>query len=174
MKLIVGLGNPGKEYEHTRHNVGFLVLDKLLDKINWVKKNDAQIFETKYKREKIIYLKPLLYMNLSGIAVAKYLKYYKINLENVLVIHDDVDIEIGNLKFKTKGSSGGHNGVQSIIDNLSSTNFNRLKIGVSKNNLIDTKDYVLGKFSQSEKKIIENKLPEIFETINKFLNNGYK
>ncbi len=171
MKLIVGLGNPGKDYEKTRHNIGFFILDQYLNDVDWKKEKDAYIYETKRGREKIIFLKPQQYMNLSGIAVKKYLKYYKINIDNLLVIYDDIDLEIGKVKEKSNSGSGGHNGVQSIIDYLGTNEFKRIKIGVSKNNLIDTKDYVLGKFLKKEREIINEIMPIIFEKIEKFINN---
>lgn len=171
MKLIVGLGNPGKDYEKTRHNIGFFILDQYLNDVDWKKEKDAYIYETKRGREKIIFLKPQQYMNLSGIAVKKYLKYYKINIDNLLVIYDDIDLEIGKVKEKSNSGSGGHNGVQSIIDYLGTNEFKRIKIGVSKNNLIDTKDYVLGKFLKKEREIINEIMPTIFEKIEKFINN---
>ena len=171
MKLIVGLGNPGKDYEKTRHNIGFFILDQYLNDVDWKKEKDAYIYETKRGREKIIFLKPQQYMNLSGIAVKKYLKYYKINIDNLLVIYDDIDLEIGKVKEKSNSGSGGHNGVQSIIDYLGTNEFKRIKIGVSKNNLIDTKDYVLGKFLKKEREKINEIMPIIFEKIEKFINN---
>ncbi len=169
MKLIVGLGNPGKEYEKTRHNIGFIILDKLLKDVDWKKENDAFLYAKKYDNQKIIFLKPQQYMNLSGLTISKYLKYYKVPVENLLIIHDDVDLDIGNYKQKINSGSGGHNGIQSVIDHLNSTAFKRIKIGVSKQENKDTSDHVLGKFTKKEMQIIENIYPEIVQKINDFI-----
>ena len=174
MKLIVGLGNPGKEYENTRHNVGFIYLD------NYAKENGFSISKEKFNGnfweitkndEKIIFLKPLSYMNLSGTVVRKYLDYYKIDLSDILIIHDDLDMEIGRIKIKNNGSSGGHNGIKNIIEHTGSEKFMRLKVGISKNSNIDTKDYVLGRFTKEEKEIIDKKLNIVNNIIDDFINN---
>ena len=146
MKLIVGLGNPGIEYENTRHNIGFYYLDliaKELNISNFKEKFNGYYQKVKYKNEDIILLKPLSYMNLSGEVVVKYVNYYKIKPEDILVIHDDLDLDVGRLKLRANGSSGGHNGIKNIILNLGDENFKRLKIGISKSNEMDTKNYVL-------------------------------
>ena len=158
MKLIVGLGNPGNEYKNTRHNVGFYYLDLFANKYNltFKEKYNGLYAKSTINDEDVILLKPLTYMNLSGECVIKFVNYYKIKNEDILVIHDDLDIDIGRIKLKEKGSSGGHNGIKSIIDNLNTEYFKRLKIGISKNKLYDTKDYVLGKFNKEEQGIIEN------------------
>jgi len=169
MKLIVGLGNPGKEYETTRHNVGFWVLDNFLGDVKWKKNSDAFVYERKIGREKIVFIKPLSYMNLSGIVVKKYMKYYKIEIEKLLIIQDDLDLEIGKYKCKNNSSSGGHNGIKSIIDNLNSTSFSRIKIGISKSNELDAKDHVLGKFSREEIRNIQGILIEIDDLILDFI-----
>lgn len=172
MKLIVGLGNPGKEYEMTRHNIGFICLD------NFVNKNNISKFQEKFNglstkemigNEQIIFLKPLSYMNLSGTVVKKYVDYYKIKSSDILIIQDDLDMPLGKIKLRPKGSSGGHNGIKNIIEELHTEEFKRLKIGISKDNKIDTKDYVLGKFSQEEQEFIDKILPTTNEIIEKFL-----
>ena len=167
MKLIVGLGNYGNKYKNTRHNVGFLVLDKFLGNINW-KETDYGFY---FKSEDTIYLKPTTYMNLSGKAVTYFVNYFKINKEDLLIIYDDVDIELGNLKIKSKGSSGGHNGIKSIIESLNTDEFLRLKVGISKNKKIDTSKYVLGKFSSEEKAIISTLTHKTNNIIIDFTNN---
>ncbi len=158
MKLIVGLGNPGKEYDNTRHNMGFMFLNYYLDKkgynINWSNKFNGLMFETIINKEKVVFLKPQSYMNLSGSVVKKYVDFFKLNLDDLLIISDDLDLSLGNYKLKSTGSSGGHNGLKDIANNLGSENYKRLKIGISKNNNYDTKDYVLSKFSKEEKKIL--------------------
>lgn len=158
MKLIVGLGNPGKEYENTRHNIGFMMIDEiaksLLLNINNSKFNGLFV-KTKYKNEDIILLKPQKYMNLSGEVVLEFVKFFKINIDDILIISDDLDMETGKIKIKLKGSSGGHNGLKNIENHLKTKEYKRIKIGISNNKLIDTKNYVLGKFSNEEKKILD-------------------
>src|SRR5574344_2330767 len=147
MKLIVGLGNPGKVYENTRHNMGFMTID------NYAKKKNIDINKNKfnglygeynYRGEKIILLKPCSYINLSGEVIKKYVDYFKIDINDLLIIHDDLDIPLGNIKLKPSGSSGGHNGLKNIELNLKRKDYKRIKIGISNNKMIDTKDYVLG------------------------------
>lgn len=150
MKLIVGLGNPGKDYKNTRHNVGFLVLDNYLNTSDWKEKFNALFHETRINGEKVLFIKPLTFMNLSGDAVVKYVNYYDVDIDDILVIHDDLDLPFSSYKLKKNSSAGGHNGIKSIISRLSSDAFARLKVGVSHDRSIDTKDYVLGNFSKSE------------------------
>lgn len=164
MKLIVGLGNPGREYDDTRHNVGFQFLDNFanyLNETNYKEKFNGLYIKTNHKGEDLILLKPMSYMNLSGEVVIKFVNYFKIKSEDVIVIHDDLDMPVGKIKLKENGSSGGHNGIKNIIQNLSTENFKRIKIGISKDNNIETKDYVLGKFSLEDKEKLK-KLNEIF------------
>jgi len=156
MKLVVGLGNPGEEYEKTRHNVGFMFLDFILNdsKFTLNKKNMAMEYETMIRGEKILFIKPMTFMNDSGQAVIKYVNYYKIDSDDIIVIQDDLDMDLGKYKLLYNRGDGGHNGIKSIVSCLGTRKFLRLKIGISKAN-IDTKDYVLGKFSKSELKIID-------------------
>lgn len=170
MKLIVGLGNPGKEYDNTRHNIGFLLLDKFLEKQNL--KLDSEKFggiylKTKFKNNDVILLKPQKYINLSGEVIRKFIDYYKINIDDIFVIVDDLNLPIGSLKLKIKGSSGGHNGLKNIEQHLGTANYRRLKIGISKNN-INMKDYVLGKLTSAEKNIIEETLLKGIEILNDY------
>ena len=156
MKLVVGLGNPGDEYEKTRHNVGFMFLDFILNdsKFTLNKKNMAMEYETMIRGEKVLFIKPITFMNDSGQAVIKYANYYKIDSDDIIVIQDDLDMDLGKYKLLYNRGDGGHNGIKSIVSCLGTRKFLRLKIGISKAN-IDTKDYVLGKFSKSELKIID-------------------
>ncbi len=169
MKLIVGLGNPGKEYDKTRHNIGFMALDKILEKYNLTnpKKNfDGIYYQTIINGENVIFLKPQKYINLSGNVIKKYVDFYKIDIKDIFIIHDDLDIQCGNLKLKERGSSGGHNGLKNIEENLKTKEYKRLKIGISKDREKDTKEYVLGTISKEEKTKIEevlDKVPAIFE-----------
>ena len=173
MKLIVGLGNPGKEYENTRHNIGFIMLDKYInDKgidANWKNKNNGLYIQTSIGGEKIIFLKPQSYMNLSGGVVRNFVNFFKIDLDDILVISDDLDLNVGNFKLKDRGSSGGHNGLKDIEKNLGSQNYKRLKIGISNDKNRDTKDYVLGKFSKEDISVYDELFKEIKEVINDYL-----
>lgn len=171
MKLVVGLGNPTKEYENTRHNIGFMYLDYLFDNNNFSlnKKFNALELEKNINGEKILFIKPLSYMNLSGEVVIKYVNYYKINVSDILVIQDDLDMPIGKFKLMFNHGAGGHNGIKNIILNINSKEFLRLKIGISKNNNIDMKDYVLGRFSKEEINLINNTFNELSSLINDYI-----
>lgn len=150
MKLIVGLGNPGKEYKNTRHNVGFMVLDYILGDVNWKTKFNGLYYEDNVKGEKVIYVKPTTYMNLSGNCLREFVNFYKIDKKDILVIHDDLDLPFLKFRLKYKSSSGGHNGIKSIISNLGTDEIPRLKIGIGNSKNIDTKDYVLGSISKKD------------------------
>lgn len=153
MKMIVGLGNPGKEYEHTRHNAGFMILDSYAKSkgVDNFQENFNGLYTKIYVNgEHVLLVKPLSYMNLSGQVVKKYADYYKINPKDIFVIQDDLDMPVGKIKIKYKGSCGGHNGIRNIIDELNTEYFPRFKIGISKDSNMMIKDYVLGKFSQED------------------------
>jgi peptidyl-tRNA hydrolase, PTH1 family len=165
MKLIVGLGNPGYKYEKTKHNLGFRIIDKLCEKLSLSQQVNFK-FKGEYMfkvidQEKIFFLKPLTYMNLSGVCVKAFIDYFKIDLEDVLVIFDDISFDLGLIKFKFNGSGGGHKGIENIIQNLKTKNFKRLKIGINtverKNFLLEK--YVLLPFSEQE----ETKLKLVFK-----------
>ena len=166
MKLIVGLGNPGDKYVDTRHNVGYLIIDGYLGDVKWKNKFNAEYYEDNIAGEKVLFVKPLTYMNLSGDSVVQFVNYFDIELSDILVIQDDLDLMFGNYKLKTNSSDGGHNGIKSIINRLSSKEFARLKVGISNNKSIDTKDYVLGSFSKKEKE----EFSSMQETFNKIIN----
>ena len=158
MKLIVGLGNPGNEYDKTRHNIGFMCIDEVANYFNVSfdsNKFKGLYTELKYKNEKIILLKPQKYMNLSGEVIRDFVNFFKINIDDRLIICDDLDTEVGTYRLRYKGSSGGHNGLKDIERHLSTQEYKRLKIGISNNKDIDTKDYVLGKFSKEELELIK-------------------
>lgn len=155
MKLIVGLGNPGKEYDKTRHNVGWMFIDFFSEKYNIKvdkKKHDSFIFETMIKGEKVVLVKPLTYMNLSGIAVSKLKKWYKIESKDIMIIFDDIDIPFGSIRYKEKGSGGSHNGMKNIVEQLSTQDIPRIRIGIGglKHPNQDLKDFVLERFSKEE------------------------
>ncbi len=164
MKLIVGLGNKGREYENTRHNMGFMLVDRYLQYKNitdkFKEKFNAMYIETTINNEKVIFIKPMTYMNNSGIAVRAFLDFYKLNSEDVLVISDDLDLDLGKFRLRRNGSSGGHNGLKSIISHLGTDNFKRLRIGIS-NDKDDVINYVLSKFSKKEL----NEIDIMFDTL---------
>ncbi|CAM3699255.1 aminoacyl-tRNA hydrolase [Erysipelothrix urinaevulpis] len=148
MKVIVGLGNPGKQYAKTRHNVGFLVVDEVAKRLNEkveLKKFNAHYAEFFYNNEKVLLIKPQTYMNLSGESLIQFVNYYNINPEDVLVISDDMNLDRGRLRVRLKGSSGGQKGIQNIIDHFGHNEFPRLRVGIGKNPRIETVKYVLGK-----------------------------
>jgi peptidyl-tRNA hydrolase, PTH1 family len=156
MFLIVGLGNPGKEYEGTRHNIGFEAIDYISNKYN------IDINRIKFKgvygegfinNNKVILLKPTTYMNLSGESIREVMNFYKLKDDEVIVIYDDISLEIGKLRIREKGSAGGHNGIKSIIANIGGDVFPRIKIGVGQPNG-DLVSHVLGRFSKEESEVL--------------------
>lgn len=164
MKLVVGLGNKGREYENTRHNMGFMLVDRYLQYRNitdkFKEKFNAIYIETTINNEKVIFIKPMTYMNNSGIAVRAFVDFYKLNSEDILVISDDLDLDLGKFRLRRNGSSGGHNGLKSIISHLGTDNFKRLRIGIS-NDEDDVINYVLSKFSKKEL----NEIDTMFDTL---------
>ena len=161
MKLIVGLGNPGKEYTLTRHNLGFMLVDKFAGNKIFSKKKFKSVYtELTYNKEKIILLKPQTFMNNSGEAVREAMTFYKLSGLDIIVLYDDLDQDFGAVRFREKGSSGGHNGIKSIIACLGHENFARIKMGIGKPSLKNqAADHVLNNFSKEEQK----QLPEILE-----------
>lgn len=160
MYIIVGLGNPSKEYEGTRHNIGFYVIDQIADKYNIsvdTKKHRALIGKGMVAGQKVILAKPQTYMNLSGESVRSLLDYYKIDEENeLIIIYDDISLEPGQIRVRAKGSAGGHNGIKNIIAHLGGQVFPRIRVGVGeKPAKMDLADYVLGHFSKEEKALME-------------------
>ena len=168
MKLIVGLGNPGKEYEMTRHNIGFMCIDSFAKsqgvEITKEKMNGLYV-KTMINGIDLILLKPQSFINLSGEVIKRFIDYYKIDISDILIISDDLDIECGKYKLKSNGSSGGHNGLKNIELNLNTQQYKRLKIGISNNKNIDTKDYVLGKIDEESYKTYK----ELFNITDKIL-----
>jgi len=164
MKIIVGLGNVGREYEETRHNVGFMFVDYftkeiLKNDLNYKKRDNYYYLEAKINDEKVVIIKPTTFMNLSGEAISKVKKWYKIEDEDILVIYDDVDLNLGNMRYREMGSAGTHNGMRNILSILKTEELKRLRIGIENrdNKNIPLMDYVLGKFSKEEL----NKLYEV-------------
>ena len=171
MKLVVGLGNPGRKYKATKHNIGFMCLDKFAQD-NLVKfKKENKFRGESLKIANLILLKPHTFMNLSGESIRLVMDYYDIDVEDVLIIYDDLSLPLGKLRLREKGSPGGHNGIKSIISNLGTSEFQRVRIGIDSNPLIDAKDYVLGKFSKNEFKDLEESLNRTSQVINEFRDN---
>lgn len=176
MKLIIGLGNPGKEYEKTRHNTGFMVIDKLADKLGVsIEQNKFKGLYTKlkYKGEDVILLKPQTYMNLSGESVRQVMDFFKIKQEDILVIYDDMDMPVGKLRLRQTGSAGGHNGMRNIILHTGSQNFNRVRVGIGRHPYMKVVDYVLSKFTQDEMIDMEKGIDNASEAVIDYLNNGF-
>ncbi|HAT4139365.1 aminoacyl-tRNA hydrolase [Clostridium perfringens] len=176
MILIVGLGNPGKQYEKTRHNIGFDVIDYMADKYN------IDVNREKFKgicgegfieNKKVILLKPLTYMNLSGESIREFANFYKLEDDEIIVVYDDISLDIGRLRIREKGSAGGHNGIKSIIQNLGGDKFPRVKVGVGqpKDNLVN---HVLGKFSKEDREHIEKVIPVVSDAIVEIVKNDAK
>ncbi|QGM31853.1 aminoacyl-tRNA hydrolase [Bacillus sp. N3536] len=159
MKMIVGLGNPGKQYEATRHNIGFQVIDELSKRLS-IPLNHSK-FNGMYGTghigtEKVMLLKPLTYMNLSGECIVPLMDYFGVEDEELVVIYDDLDLQVGKLRLRQKGSAGGHNGIKSIIQHLGTQEFNRIRIGIDRpKNGMKVPDYVLSDFTKEEKIEIE-------------------
>lgn len=160
MKVIVGLGNPGFQYKKTRHNIGFMVIDELSNKLSTKvkqKKFNSLIGQCTFRNEKLVLVKPQTYMNESGIAVRPLLDYYKLPAEDLVVIYDDLDLPTGKIRLRQKGGSGGHNGIKSLISHLGTKDFNRIRVGIDRppqENIVI--DYVLKPFSKNEKEIISD------------------
>ena len=157
MKMIVGLGNPGKKYETTRHNVGFILIDLLADKLGCqieAAKFNGLVAEVFSAGQKVLLVKPQTYMNLSGQCVGELARYYKIENEDILVLVDDLSLPTGTMKLRPKGSSGGHNGLKSLIAHLDGDDFPRLKIGIGRSEEQGVIDHVLGHFPEPEWQVI--------------------
>lgn len=172
MKLIVGLGNPGKQYEFTRHNIGFMIVDSYLNNNDWKKKFDGLYQIVNIEGEKVLFLKPQTFMNLSGLSVLKAVQFYDIDYQDILIIQDDLDIPFSSYKLKTNSSSGGHNGIKSIISSLKSESFGRLKMGIANDKKKDTIDFVLGKFSKEELAYLKEHFSTYADIIDSFVKNG--
>lgn len=165
--MIVGLGNPGKKYAHTRHNAGFMAVDLIRRKIGSGKERktcSSVVSSGKVGGEEVILAKPQTYMNVSGEAVSALLDQYPMTVDDMTVIHDDIDIEAGKFKEKNGGGSAGHNGIASIMDELGTGDFRRLRVGVGRPpEGVDPADYVLLPFEENEKEMIERTLDEVCE-----------
>lgn len=173
MKMIFGLGNPELKFDGTPHNCGFFAVDKLAEEFGGTfgkKKMQGIMAEIIVENEKVMLIKPQTYMNSSGECILKYVKKFKVPLNNILVISDDIDLPAGTIRFRQKGSAGSHNGLKSVVFSLKSTEFPRLRIGVGKPpEHMDLKDFVLSKLTPENKQLIENSYEEIKQKIYDFL-----
>ncbi len=170
MFLVIGLGNPGKQYKNTRHNLGFSALDKLSDTWETKEKFKAEIAKIQIKDNEVILAKPLTYMNLSGESVSKLISFYKIT--DLIVVHDDMDLDIGKLKVSANKNSGGHKGVQSIINNKGNNKFTRIRIGIGKTQN-NTESFVLGTFKKPEQDLIDQQIDNSVNAIKDLINTDY-
>ena len=176
MFLIVGLGNPGSQYEDTRHNIGFKVVDNIAKEYNIEinkKKFKGMCGEGFINGEKVILLKPTTYMNLSGESIREVVDFYKLSNDDVLVIYDDISLDVGRLRIREKGSAGGHNGIKSIIAHLGTDIFPRIKVGVGQPN-VDLVNYVLGKFTKEEMEVLNESIDASTKAAKEIISNDVK
>ena len=174
MWLVVGLGNPGSRYARTRHNIGFLALDELAGGLGLAfrEKTDYRICNGSIGDEKLVLMEPLTFMNRSGSAVKKVADKFAVPPEKIIVVHDDLDMETGRLKVRKKGSSGGHKGVESVIQQIGSKDFVRVKIGIGRDPFVPTEDYVLSKFRKDELSLIREALVRAVDAIRFIIDEG--
>ena len=174
--MIVGLGNPGPAYRHTRHNFGFLAVDELADELNIQVKRlkfKAMIGEGRFNGNKVVLVKPMTFMNESGLAVAPLLRYFKLPLSNLLVIHDDLDLPLGTLRLRPSGGTSGQRGMASIITHLGTQEFPRMRLGIGRPpGQMDPVDYVLKNFLPSENELLAIVLRTAVEASQNFINEG--
>jgi len=172
--IVAGLGNPGRKYHRTRHNLGFEVAELIAERlgIRFKDRGLYEIAEGAYGDEKIILVKPLTYMNLSGEALKLVSDFFKPPTDHIIVIHDDLDLPVGRLKLKKGGSSGGHKGVQSIIERLSDNTFLRVKIGIGKPLDEPVEGYVLRRFSKSERTLIDEAIQRAADAVLEIVTAG--
>ncbi len=181
MKLIVGLGNPGVQYQFTRHNIGFRVLERFAARnaggeTKWRSGFSSRFFRYRMKEEDIFLLKPQTYMNLSGRAVKEITDYYGMKRHQLIVIYDDIHLPLGRIRIRKKGSAGGHNGVESVIQLLNSEDFPRLRIGIRNDELLEHQDYasfVLSCFLAEEERMLENIITRASKALEDILIYGY-
>lgn len=176
MYIIIGLGNPTKEYDKTRHNAGFSVIDVLADRVGvdvTERKHRAFCAKGILEGQKVILVKPQTFMNLSGESVRSVMDFYKVPPEEIIVIYDDVSLEPGQLRIRTKGSAGGHNGIKSIIAHMGTQEFPRIKVGVGeKPKGMDLADYVLSRFSKGEQELMEDAFKEAADAAAMMISEG--
>ncbi|MCC9825154.1 aminoacyl-tRNA hydrolase [Streptococcus agalactiae] len=174
VKMIVGLGNPGSKYNDTKHNIGFMAVDRIVKNldVNFTEDKNfkAEIGSDFINGEKIYFIKPTTFMNNSGIAVKALLTYYNISIKDLIIIYDDLDMEVGKIRFRQKGSAGGHNGIKSIIAHLGTQEFDRIKVGIGRpNGRMTVINHVLGKFDKNDEIMISNTLDKVDNAVNYYL-----
>ncbi|HEO0959727.1 TPA: aminoacyl-tRNA hydrolase [Streptococcus agalactiae] len=174
VKMIVGLGNPGSKYNDTKHNIGFMAVDRIVKNldVNFTEDKNfkAEIGSNFINGEKIYFIKPTTFMNNSGIAVKALLTYYNISIKDMIIIYDDLDMEVGKIRFRQKGSAGGHNGIKSIIAHLGTQEFDRIKVGIGRpNGRMTVINHVLGKFDKNDEIMISNTLDKVDNAVNYYL-----
>ncbi|HPJ80574.1 MAG TPA: aminoacyl-tRNA hydrolase [Candidatus Portnoybacteria bacterium] len=184
MKIIVGLGNIGEQYEKTRHNCGFIVVDEFIKELSKETTNEiimeetpkfkALTCKTTFNNETLLLVKPTTLMNLSGLSVSKILSFYKESPDNLIVIYDDIDLPLGKIRFRETGSAGTHNGMKSIIQEIGSENFKRIRVGIeSRGDLTpekqDISSFVLSQFNEKEQKILKISIKEAIEQLKKLI-----
>lgn len=176
MKIIVGLGNPGREYSETRHNVGFMTIDELAGRwkiVNWRSRHEALVGEHRIGDEQLLLVKPQTFMNLSGNAVGAVANWYKVKVEDIIVINDDLDLPTGRLRLRTKGGSGGHRGIESLLMQLGQDTFARVRIGIGRPpDGWQTADYVLGRFNSVESPLIEVSINKAADAVESIIKQG--
>ena len=176
MKLIVGLGNVGEKYLFTRHNVGFMVVDKLAyDKgfdFREEKKLKCFLAKTRLNGEDVVIIKPTTFMNLSGEAVSLVMNYYKIDVKDLLIIYDDLSLDLGKLRFRANGSDGGHNGIKSIIKHVSTKDFHRIKVGIGPQPTIPAEAFVLQNFAKEQMDDLKQSVKRTIEALECYLSDG--
>lgn len=174
MWLIVGLGNPGRRYAKTRHNAGCMAADEIACRygLEFRDREAFSIAKGSLEGNAVILLEPLTFMNRSGLAVRDAMKRYAIPPEKLIVIQDDIDMETGKLKIRKRGSSGGHKGLQSIIENIGTTEFLRVKIGVGREEGVPVEEYVLGKFRKDEAPLIKDALSKTADAVEAIIKDG--
>ena len=176
MYLIVGLGNPEEKYSNTRHNMGFDVINQLSKECNIEvskSKFNALYGMGEINSNKVILVKPQTYMNLSGVSIIKFKKFYKISNKNIIVVYDDMDLDLGNIRIKAKGGAGTHNGMKSVVENLNTEDFIRIRIGIGEpSNKEEMIDYVIGKIPKRERIILDESIIKAKDSIFEILENG--
>ncbi|HGD2375011.1 TPA: aminoacyl-tRNA hydrolase [Streptococcus agalactiae] len=174
VKMIVGLGNPGSKYNDTKHNIGFMAIDRIVKNldVNFTEDKNfkAEIGSDFINGEKIYFIKPTTFMNNSGIAVKALLTYYNISIKDMIIIYDDLDMEVSKIRFRQKGSAGGHNGIKSIIAHLGTQEFDRIKVGIGRpNGRMTVINHVLGKFDKNDEIMISNTLDKVDNAVKYYL-----
>lgn len=174
MKVIIGLGNPGNEFNNTPHNIGFNVIDLCVNFFNissFENKFCSHVFKTIINNEIILFVKPQTYMNNSGESIKQIVDFFKIDFKNVIIIYDDFDIKIGKFKIKEFGSAGTHNGVKNIVLNMQTNCFKRIRIGTKPNNIVDIKTYVLSQINKQDQIILNNICNIVMNVVIDYINN---